>query len=110
MAADSTFAYNNYHDSNFNQYINILTNIFTIAEVGSAPSTTAVDKSDLKSKKRTFIPDYTVRVTTNLHYLMLKYSAYKAAILATGIERSNADPTQAHSNYWQEEIDKVSTV
>jgi hypothetical protein len=65
------------------------------------------DKTELKLKRRTFVPDYSVRAITDLHYLVIKYSAYKAAILATGIERANADPSKALSKNWQEEIDKV---
>ncbi|OXA64215.1 metal transporter CNNM4 [Folsomia candida] len=60
-----------------------------------------------KPKRRTFIPDYTVRVATDLHYLMMKFSAYKAAMLATVIERSNADPSKIQNKNWRDEIDKV---
>jgi hypothetical protein len=38
---------------------------------------------------------------------MLKYSAFKAAILATEIERANADPIKSLNKNWQDEIEKV---
>ncbi len=80
--------------------------IFLWLEPGTISPTTSIDKGDLI--RPTFTPDYTVRAVTDLHYLMINYSAFKAAILATIIERNNTDPTKIHTKNWEDEIDKVS--
>jgi len=71
-------------------------------------SPVSIEKPELKSKRRTFVPDYTVKVTSDLLYLMMKFSAYHAAILATEIERANADPVKVNNKDWQDEIEKVT--
>ena len=73
----------------------------------TATSPVTSDKPETKSKRPMFTPDYTVRVLTDVHYLMIKYSAYKAALLATVIERNNADPNRIQNKNWQDEIDRV---
>jgi hypothetical protein len=76
--------------------------IFLWLEPGTISPTTSIDKGDLI--RPTFTPDYTVRAVTDLHYLMINYSAFKAAILATIIERNNTDPSNTS---YQDEIDEV---
>jgi len=70
-------------------------------------SSVSIEKPELKPKRRTFVPDYTVKVTSDLLYLLMKFSAYHAAILATEIERANADPVKVNNKDWQDEIEKV---
>lgn len=48
-------------------------------------------------------------MVTDVHYLKMKFSAYKAAMLATAIERSNEDPSKVQNKNWQDEIEKVGT-
>ena len=56
-----------------------------------------------------FLPDYTVKVLTDVTYFRLKYTAYKSAKLASEIERTYKDTGggSANSN-WEAEIEKVS--
>lgn len=82
-----------------NKNLNLLLNYLTES---TATSPVTSDKPETKAKRPMFTPDYTVRVVTDVHYLMMKYSAYKAALLATVIERN-----QNQNKNWQDEIDKV---
>ncbi|CAG7730498.1 unnamed protein product [Allacma fusca] len=55
-----------------------------------------------------YIPDYTVKALTDVTYFHLKYTAYKAAKLASELERNYKDPGNAAANSnWEAEIEKV---
>lgn len=56
--------------------------------------------------RHTFIPDYTVRATTEVLYLKIKRSLYLAAKRATLMEKSKRENQTAEQ--FNEEIDKVS--
>ncbi|KAH1005171.1 hypothetical protein HUJ04_006205 [Dendroctonus ponderosae] len=58
--------------------------------------------------RHTFIPDYTVRASTEVMYLRIKRSLYLAAKRATLMEKSKRDKNQTSAQL-DEEIDKVLT-
>ena len=56
-----------------------------------------------------FVPDYTVKVLTDVTYFRLKYTAYKSAKLASEIERTYKDTANGSVNSnWEAEIEKVN--
>lgn len=60
--------------------------------------------------RHTFIPDYTVRASTEVLYVKVKRSMYLAAKRATLMERSKRDNDNAQSGEnFDEEVDKVRT-
>ncbi|ODN06176.1 Metal transporter CNNM2 [Orchesella cincta] len=71
------------------------------------PSITS-ELADLK-RRPTFMPDYSVKVITDVYFLRLKYDHYRHAVAATELEKAYCnDPEKTGSNYeWQYEIDKV---
>ncbi|CAH0553932.1 unnamed protein product [Brassicogethes aeneus] len=73
----------------------------------AAPSTMgSLESINLDSMLRhTFIPDYTVRASTEVLYLKVKRSMYLAAKRATLMERSKRDNAQGEN--FDEEVDKL---
>ena len=61
---------------------------------------------DSLSRKKTFVPDYTVKVVTDVVYIRVKYANYRTCRVATEIERNFKDSTKEPDN-WQEEIERV---
>lgn len=61
------------------------------------------------NRKATFIPDYSVKVITDVYFLRVRYQHYRDALRATDLERAYSnDPDNAEvSSGWQEEIEKV---
>lgn len=57
--------------------------------------------------RHTFIPDYTVRASTEVLYLKIKRSLYLAAKRASLMERSKKGEHQTEQQF-DEEVDKVS--
>jgi len=78
---------------------------------GSERPSIASEIVDIK-RRPTFIPDYSVKVLTDVYFLRLKYDHYRHAVAATELERAYSnDPEKSASNYeWQYEIDKVFKV
>ncbi|CAL8077533.1 unnamed protein product [Orchesella dallaii] len=76
-------------------------------DTSERPSITS-ELADIK-RRPTFIPDYTVKVLTDIYFLRLKYDHYRHAIAATELEKAYSnDPEKTASNYeWQYEIEKV---
>lgn len=56
--------------------------------------------------RHTFIPDYSVRATTEVLYLKIKRALYLAAKRATLMERSKKGENQTDQQF-DEEVDKV---
>lgn len=71
------------------------------------PSITS-EMTDLK-RRATFIPDYCVKVLTDVYFLRVRHDHYRHALAATELERVyNNDPDKANGNTeWQDEIEKV---
>lgn len=82
--------------------------IFTAESPTSATQTLgSLQSVNLESLLRyTFVPDYTVRAVTEVHYLRIKRSFYLAAKRATLMERSKKEESNAGDNF-DDEVEKV---
>jgi len=79
----------------------------SMATVEYIPRPKTSDGEERAPQKRvTFIPDYTVRVVSDVYYMSLKHTSYRAGRLATVLEQS-AQKKASTTLSWQDEIEKV---